>query len=158
MCGIAGYISLNNSVSEQQLRLAASLMQHRGPDAADFYFSDDKTVGLAHRRLSILDLSSSANQPMFSADGRYCIVFNGEVYNFKELRDVFYLNPKVWKKLGFLPTKNIDKIKEYIPKDDHLKVSKTHLLMKNFGQWFKTSKIMRPTYKPEFEPYFKKHS
>ncbi len=87
MCGIAGYISLNNSVSEKQLKLAATRMQHRGPDAAGFYFSEDKTIGLAHRRLSILDLSVSANQPMFSADGRYCIVFNGEVYNFKELQE-----------------------------------------------------------------------
>ncbi|MBC7888524.1 MAG: asparagine synthase (glutamine-hydrolyzing) [Ferruginibacter sp.] len=86
MCGIAGYISLNNIINEQQLKQAAFLMKHRGPDADGYYFSDDKTVGLAHRRLSILDLSASANQPMFSADGRYCIVFNGEVYNFKELR------------------------------------------------------------------------
>ena len=86
MCGIAGYISLNNAITEQQLKQAAALMQHRGPDADGFYFSDDKTVGLAHRRLSILDLSTAANQPMFSADGRYCIVFNGEVYNFNELK------------------------------------------------------------------------
>src|SRR5665647_279029 len=87
MCGIAGYISLNNTITEQQLKQAALLMEHRGPDANGFYFSDDKAVGLAHRRLSILDLSTSANQPMFSADGRYCIVFNGEVYNFKELKE-----------------------------------------------------------------------
>jgi asparagine synthase (glutamine-hydrolysing) len=87
MCGIAGYISLNNSITEKQLHHAASLMQHRGPDAEGFYFSEDMKLGLAHRRLSILDLSVAANQPMFSADGRYCIVFNGEVYNFNELKD-----------------------------------------------------------------------
>ncbi|MEO5891611.1 MAG: asparagine synthase (glutamine-hydrolyzing) [Ferruginibacter sp.] len=87
MCGIAGYISLNNYVTEEQLKHAALLMEHRGPDASGCYFSEDKTVGLAHRRLSILDLSTSADQPMFSADGRYCIVFNGEVYNFKELKE-----------------------------------------------------------------------
>lgn len=86
MCGIAGYISFKNTISEHQLKQASLLMEHRGPDAAGFYFSDDKTVGLAHRRLSILDLSTTANQPMFSTDGRYCIVFNGEVYNFKDLR------------------------------------------------------------------------
>jgi asparagine synthase (glutamine-hydrolysing) len=86
MCGIAGYISLTNSISPNQLKQAALLMQHRGPDAEGFYFADDNKVGLAHRRLSILDLSSSANQPMFSSDGRYCIVFNGEVYNFNELK------------------------------------------------------------------------
>jgi len=86
MCGIAGYISINNAITEQRLKLAAALLQHRGPDAEGFYFSGDKKVGLAHRRLSILDLSVTANQPMFSADGRYCIVFNGEVYNFNELK------------------------------------------------------------------------
>jgi asparagine synthase (glutamine-hydrolysing) len=86
MCGIAGYIS-TNLITEQKLRQAALLMQHRGPDAGGFYFSENKAVGLAHRRLSILDLSTAANQPMFSADGRYCIVFNGEVYNFRELKN-----------------------------------------------------------------------
>ena len=90
MCGIAGYISLNESISPHQLRQAASLMQHRGPDAEGFYFSADKKVGFAHRRLSILDLSVAANQPMFSSDGRYCIVFNGEVYNFNELKQHLY--------------------------------------------------------------------
>ena len=86
MCGIAGYISLNSSIQTSQLQQAAALMQHRGPDAEGFYFSPDNKIGLAHRRLSILDLSNAANQPMFSADGRYCIVFNGEVYNFNELK------------------------------------------------------------------------
>ncbi len=86
MCGIAGYISLKNQITQQQLKDAAAVMQHRGPDAEGFYFSPDNKVGFAHRRLSILDLSASANQPMLSADGRYCIVFNGEVYNFNELK------------------------------------------------------------------------
>lgn len=86
MCGIAGYISLSNQFSQQQLKDAAAVMQHRGPDADGFYFSPGNTVGFAHRRLSILDLSTAANQPMLSADGRYCIVFNGEVYNFNELK------------------------------------------------------------------------
>ncbi len=85
MCGIAGYISLNNSIQAHQLKKATSLLQHRGPDAEDFYFSEDNRVGLGHRRLSILDLSTSADQPMFSSNGRYVIVYNGEVYNYKEL-------------------------------------------------------------------------
>jgi asparagine synthase (glutamine-hydrolysing) len=87
MCGIAGFISLNNQFTQQQLKNAAAVMQHRGPDADGFYFSANNTVGFAHRRLSILDLSTAANQPMLSADGRYCIVFNGEVYNFNELKN-----------------------------------------------------------------------
>lgn len=85
MCGIAGYISLNNSIKSHHLVKATALLQHRGPDAEGFYFSEDEKVGLGHRRLSILDLSSSANQPMFSLNKRYAIIFNGEVYNFKEL-------------------------------------------------------------------------
>lgn len=86
MCGISGYISLNNSISPVELKNATSILQHRGPDAEGFYFSNDEKVGLGHRRLSIIDLSSTANQPMFSSDGQYVIIFNGEVYNFKELQ------------------------------------------------------------------------
>ena len=87
MCGIAGYISLNNTINPEQLKTAAGLISYRGPDAEGYYFSRDNKIGLAHRRLSILDLSAAANQPMFTADGRYCIVFNGEIYNFKELKE-----------------------------------------------------------------------
>jgi asparagine synthase (glutamine-hydrolysing) len=86
MCGIAGFISPEKQFTQQQLKDAAGVLQHRGPDAAGFYFSEDNTTGLAHRRLSILDLSTAADQPMHSANGRYCIVFNGEVYNFNELK------------------------------------------------------------------------
>ncbi|MEP7229588.1 MAG: asparagine synthase (glutamine-hydrolyzing) [Ginsengibacter sp.] len=86
MCGIAGYISLTNSISPDELIKATTTLHHRGPDAGGFYFSEDEKIGLGHRRLSILDLSSSANQPMHSADGRYVIVFNGEIYNYKELQ------------------------------------------------------------------------
>ncbi|MDO9373196.1 MAG: asparagine synthase (glutamine-hydrolyzing) [Ferruginibacter sp.] len=85
MCGIAGYVSLAQTISEDDLRRGAAVLNHRGPDADGFFFTEDKRVGLAHRRLAILDLSASANQPMFSANGRFCIVFNGEVYNFREL-------------------------------------------------------------------------
>jgi asparagine synthase (glutamine-hydrolysing) len=87
MCGIGGYIAGSNSFSKEQLKVAVSSIKHRGPDAGGFYFSKDGKVGLGHRRLSILDLSATANQPMFSANGRYCIVFNGEVYNFRALKN-----------------------------------------------------------------------
>ena len=88
MCGIAGFISLQQSFTPQQLKQATDVMHYRGPDADGFYFSPDNKVALAHRRLSIIDLSTAANQPMFSADGRYCIVFNGEIYNFKLLKNL----------------------------------------------------------------------
>ena len=87
MCGIAGYISLNKSINRDMLIKATSAIRYRGPDAEGFYFSENDNVGLGHRRLSILDLSTSANQPMFSANGRYVIVYNGEVYNFKEIKN-----------------------------------------------------------------------
>lgn len=87
MCGIAGYIATNNFFSKEQLKEAVSCIKYRGPDAEGFYFSPDSKVGLGHQRLSILDVSAGANQPMFSGNGRYCIVFNGEVYNFIELKE-----------------------------------------------------------------------
>lgn len=86
MCGIAGYISLESGITESQLKAATTSMSHRGPDASGYYFSDEKHVGFGHRRLSVLDLSDVAGQPMVSADGRYVMVYNGEVYNFHELK------------------------------------------------------------------------
>ncbi|ORE91082.1 asparagine synthase [Stappia sp. 22II-S9-Z10] len=61
-------------------------MIHRGPDGADAFLSVDRRIGLGHRRLSIIDLSERASQPMASVDGRQIVVFNGEIYNFPELR------------------------------------------------------------------------
>src|SRR4051812_11863552 len=85
MCGIAGYFSLSSRFTEQDLRAMTGTLSHRGPDAEGFFFNGNKTIGLGHRRLSILDLSTSANQPMYSHSGRYATVFNGEIYNFKEI-------------------------------------------------------------------------
>tara|TARA_A100001015_G_scaffold302518_1_gene390816 strand:- start:3103 stop:5019 length:1917 start_codon:yes stop_codon:yes gene_type:complete len=85
MCGINGIISrdLTQEVNLQKIRLMNRLIQHRGPDSQDTFF--ESGVGLGHTRLSILDLSNSANQPMVSFTERYVIVFNGEIYNFREL-------------------------------------------------------------------------
>ncbi len=85
MCGIAGYFSASHNFSEADLHAMTTAISHRGPDAEGFYFNESKTVGLGHRRLSILDLSTAANQPMHSHNGRYVTVFNGEVYNFQEI-------------------------------------------------------------------------
>ncbi|MCW5908127.1 MAG: asparagine synthase (glutamine-hydrolyzing) [Chitinophagales bacterium] len=85
MCGIAGYFSKQQAVKPDELRLMTKCIAHRGPDADGFYFNETNTVGLGHRRLSIIDLSESANQPMISQNGRYVIVFNGEVYNFRDI-------------------------------------------------------------------------
>jgi len=85
MCGITGIINLNQEpVSPVLLRKMTDAIAHRGPDA-DGIFTDG-AVGLGHRRLIILDLSSAGNQPMQTADGRFVISYNGEIYNFRELR------------------------------------------------------------------------
>ncbi len=87
MCGIAGLIdkkadTFPTSVLEQMsLKLA-----HRGPDGAGLKVFDKERLGLAHRRLAIIDLSAAANQPMF-LDDRFCLVFNGEIYNYLELKE-----------------------------------------------------------------------
>lgn len=88
MCGIAGFklqkYSLANWANE--LPEATKALHHRGPDDAGHWISEDGLVGFGHRRLSILDLSSHGHQPMTSACGNWLMVFNGEVYNFKEIR------------------------------------------------------------------------
>ena len=85
MCGISGIINKNNeAVDIASLQRINDLIAHRGPDDFGFYFY--KNIGLAHRRLSILDLSSLGHQPM-SYKERYWITYNGEVYNYLELRD-----------------------------------------------------------------------
>jgi asparagine synthase (glutamine-hydrolysing) len=84
MCGIAGFYSTNADFSEQNLKEMTDTIAHRGPDAAGYFYKN--TIGLGHRRLSVLDLSESANQPMTSDCGRYTIIYNGEIYNYKEIR------------------------------------------------------------------------
>lgn len=85
MCGIAGFFrTVSPGVDEAALRMMGEVILHRGPDAGGEYLDD--YVGLAHRRLSIIDLSPQGNQPMYSGDGRFIIVFNGEIYNFLPLR------------------------------------------------------------------------
>ncbi len=84
MCGIAGYYSATGADKNTLLKMANAIA-HRGPDAEGTYIHE--SFGLAHRRLSILDLSSASHQPMLSKCGRYIMVYNGEVYNYKELKE-----------------------------------------------------------------------
>src|SRR6266550_3545756 len=83
MCGIAGYFSVDDFFSKLDLEKMTGKIAHRGPDAEGFYSA--ASVGLGHRRLSIIDLSAAGNQPMFTADKKYVIIYNGEVYNFREI-------------------------------------------------------------------------
>lgn len=86
MCGIAGFSRFNHSMGGvSELKAMGEAIAHRGPDASGEYLDD--FIGLSHRRLSIIDLSAAGNQPMFSHDRRYVIAFNGEIYNFLELRE-----------------------------------------------------------------------
>jgi len=87
MCGITGIITYGGGkVDLGGLAKFNDALSHRGPDGCGLYISDDGRVGLGHRRLAILDLSENGKQPMSYLDGRYQITFNGEIYNFIELR------------------------------------------------------------------------
>jgi asparagine synthase (glutamine-hydrolysing) len=111
MCGIAGIINFHNqSVQKIDLQQMMQVMKHRGPNDEGTFIHD--LVGLGFVRLSILDLSSAGHQPMTSSDGRYCIVFNGEIYNYIELR-------KELEKLGY----------EFKTKTD------TEVLLSSYVEW-----------------------
>ena len=86
MCGIVGTVSSTTISIRVWLALGRDTMTHRGPDDAGEWWSADGRVGLAHRRLAIIDLSPAGHQPMHDASGKLSIVFNGEIYNFQELR------------------------------------------------------------------------
>jgi len=93
MCGIAGILNFNKApVSADALRAMTGSLAHRGPDAEGFVFLPNDThqspvrIGLGHKRLAIIDLSANAKQPMTNEDGSLWIIFNGEIYNFRELR------------------------------------------------------------------------
>lgn len=86
MCGIYGIAKRDALVDGNLLNHQRDLLRHRGPDDAGLWMSPDGRVGLGHRRLAIIDLSPAGHQPMASEDGRLAIVFNGEIYNFRELR------------------------------------------------------------------------
>ena len=89
MCGLTGFWQTGGCAAEcatATLNVMATAIAHRGPDDSGVWFDADAGIGLAHRRLSILDLSPAGHQPMFSASGRYVLVFNGEIYNHLELR------------------------------------------------------------------------
>lgn len=89
MCGITAIYRCRHdapAIDRERLRSVRDYMYLRGPDAAGEWYSNDGLVGLAHRRLKIIDLDSRANQPMLTPDGVYAIIFNGEIYNYHSLR------------------------------------------------------------------------
>lgn len=86
MCGIIGVVSTDAVQCHDWLTHGRDALVHRGPDDGGEWWSADGRVGLGHRRLAIIDLSSAGHQPMLDETGNLCIVFNGEIYNFTELR------------------------------------------------------------------------
>ena len=102
MCGIAGFFNPAFTARSQDEMHAITTrmtdaMLHRGPDDGGVWVDTAAGIALGHRRLSILDLSPLGHQPMASADGRYCMVFNGEVYNFQELRAELEQHGHTWR-------------------------------------------------------------
>ncbi len=91
MCGIAGFIKFSNNLSSNNLArhsvLMADTLEKRGPDQSGFWVDTSSGIALSHRRLSIIDLSNNASQPMISSDKRNVLVYNGEIYNFINLRN-----------------------------------------------------------------------
>lgn len=98
VCGITGFIEIdgigNDVMAGNVVRSMSQVIRHRGPDAEGIW-TDGSHVAMAHRRLSIVDRSSAGNQPMQSKDGRYVMVFNGEIYNHHDLRN--QMDSKIWK-------------------------------------------------------------
>lgn len=86
MCGIVGQLLQKERCNTEILRAMRDCMTHRGPDDAGEWYSLDYRVGLAHRRLSIVDLTERGHQPMLDRTGQFAIVFNGEIYNFQDLQ------------------------------------------------------------------------
>jgi asparagine synthase (glutamine-hydrolysing) len=117
MCGIAGVLSFKNSsfqVSSAYLERMTEILAHRGPDGAGAWVAPDRRVGLGHRRLSIIDLSTAASQPMSNEDGSLWVTFNGEIYNHAEIR------------------KELQRIGGHLWKTDH---SDTEVILHAFEQW-----------------------
>ena len=91
MCGILGRLSASPQTTIDDLKVASELIRHRGPDSSGFFLSNCKRVALAHNRLAILEIGDRGTQPMSSACDRYRIIFNGEIYNYRELRQELIL-------------------------------------------------------------------
>jgi asparagine synthase (glutamine-hydrolysing) len=139
MCGIAGLID-KYPVSEK-LQLMTVALSHRGPDAEGYWSCGELGIGLGHRRLSILDLSSMGNQPMVSGCGRYVITFNGEIYNFSYIKKTLEReNPSLlqnWK-----GTSDTEIILEAISCWGILKAIKSFEGMFAFGLWDRKEKVL----------------
>lgn len=85
MCGIIGHFSKSKKVNKQECLQMSDAIKHRGPDSFENYFEDK--IFLGHRRLAIIDLTETGHQPMWDSEKKIAIIFNGEIYNYKEIKD-----------------------------------------------------------------------
>ena len=91
MCGIVGLVDLKGrEVSIESVKAMSDAIAHRGPDGEGQWVF--KNVGIGHRRLAIIDLTEAAAQPMISEDGRYVLTYNGEIYNFNDIKEELQIN------------------------------------------------------------------
>src|SRR5713101_6058721 len=86
MCGIAGLFRASGGIATEEMERMGRTLAHRGPDDCGVWIAPGGVAGLAHQRLTVIDLSALGHQPMSNEDGRYWLVYNGELYNFRELR------------------------------------------------------------------------
>lgn len=110
MCGIAGFFNRPENWKYNIIQMN-NRMVHRGPDSQEYWSNNDRCVVLGHVRLSILDLSNAGSQPMISHDGRYVMVLNGEIYNYKDLERKLFLEGKVD---GFRGHSDTEVLLEYV--------------------------------------------
>ncbi len=100
MCGINGIFAYHyaaNPIDRDELRLTRDHMAARGPDGAGEWIAEDERIGFGHRRLAIIDLSDTGIQPMASADGKLVITFNGEIFNYRALRQALEAKGRVFR-------------------------------------------------------------
>ena len=101
MCGFAGFLQQTSVVGADAMKAAvrhmAGTLQHRGPDDAGAWIDPEAGIAVGHQRLSIIDLSAEGHQPMTSVSGRYVIAFNGEIYNFQDLRKDLQADTSIWR-------------------------------------------------------------
>ena len=106
MCGIAGIFERDTDNTQLMLEMLATI-KHRGPDDQSIYTYRDFTLG--HRRLSIIDVSTCGNQPIFNEDKSICVIFNGEIYNYEEIREeLTYFIPLPTRKFWFIFTRSTE--------------------------------------------------
>ena len=87
MCGISGIIDFDNQkILSQEINLFTKSLSHRGPDGSNFFLNNNRSLAFGHTRLSILDISDRANQPFYFDNKNLVLTFNGEIYNFVEIK------------------------------------------------------------------------